>query len=404
MADIKSGKVKKTPPSGVSAGRYDFLSLAEAEPDLGVPADDGYILTSSAEGVRSWLTSSSLIGPTGPTGPQGPQGTSITFIGSVATVGNLPGSGNNLNDAYIVDADGDLYIWDGDSWNNVGQIVGPQGPTGPTGAASTVTGPSGAVGATGPTGAQGIQGVVGPTGATGPQGIQGVVGATGAQGIQGVTGPTGATGLTGATGPTGSQGIQGVTGPTGTQGIQGIVGPTGSTGPYGKVDVSAVTPPSSPYEGQLWFNSETIKTYAYYDNYWIEVGSSEIGTLYNRSFFSTSTGSLASSASENLTLQMFKSYVLLEVYSSHAAWIRLYTDGTSRTLDQTRDISEDPAPGSGVIAEIITTEAGTQKITPFVFGGNLDNPANTNTYLRITNLSGGTAAISVGFNLIRLEI
>lgn len=54
MANIKSGKVKKTPSTEVSPDRYEFLGLSEAEPDLGVPAENGYILTSSDEGVRSW--------------------------------------------------------------------------------------------------------------------------------------------------------------------------------------------------------------------------------------------------------------------------------------------------------------------------------------------------------------
>ncbi len=72
-------------------------------------------------------------GPTGPTGPEGPQGTSITFKGQVAAVEDLPVADNVVNDAYMVEADGDLYVWDGAAWSNVGPIVGPQGPTGPAG-------------------------------------------------------------------------------------------------------------------------------------------------------------------------------------------------------------------------------------------------------------------------------
>jgi hypothetical protein len=102
---------------------------------------------------------STVPGPTGPTGPTGAQGTSINILGSVATVGNLPASGNQ-NDAYIVQADGDLYVWDvvTDDWDNVGDIVGPQGDTGPAGA----TGPTGATGATGPTGPAGAASATAP--------------------------------------------------------------------------------------------------------------------------------------------------------------------------------------------------------------------------------------------------
>jgi hypothetical protein len=52
-------------------------------------------------------------GATGPTGPTGAQGTSIEFKGSVATFADLPPTGNQVNDSYLVQADGNLYIWDG---------------------------------------------------------------------------------------------------------------------------------------------------------------------------------------------------------------------------------------------------------------------------------------------------
>jgi hypothetical protein len=112
-------------------------------------------------------------GEIGPIGPTGPQGTSITVKGTVTTFSQLPLNGNTVNDAYIVQSDGNLYIWTGSSWISAGQIVGPTGsqgpvgplgPTGPTGAPSTVPGP---VGPTGPS-VTGPQGPIGPTGATGP--------------------------------------------------------------------------------------------------------------------------------------------------------------------------------------------------------------------------------------------
>jgi hypothetical protein len=111
-------------------------------------------------------------GPTGAAGPQGPQGTGINVVGSVATEGLLPSSGNTVNDGYIVQDVGDLFVWNGTSWINAGQIVGPEGPTGPTGPAVTgPTGPTGAastlLGPTGPTGPS-VTGPAGPTGATGP--------------------------------------------------------------------------------------------------------------------------------------------------------------------------------------------------------------------------------------------
>jgi len=143
-------------------------------------------------------------GSTGATGPQGPAGPGLVIKGSVPLVVNLPSSGNLIGDAYIVEGDGELYIWDGDSWDPVGEIVGATGATG-------LTGSTGFTGLTGPTGATGIQGSTGPTGATGNLGATGATGETGATGSQGATGETGATGVgaTGATGETGATGASG---------------------------------------------------------------------------------------------------------------------------------------------------------------------------------------------------
>jgi hypothetical protein len=127
---------------------------------------------------------STVTGPMGPTGATGPQGTSITLKGSVVNPSALPVGSNLVNDAYVVDSNGDLYVWSGSAWQSVGQIVGPpgdtgpQGPVGPTGAASTVIGPTGAQGDTGP------QGITGPTGANST-----VIGPTGPSGVISVTGP-----------------------------------------------------------------------------------------------------------------------------------------------------------------------------------------------------------------------
>jgi hypothetical protein len=62
MAKTVSGKVKKTPPSEVSPERYDFIELAETEPDLGVPSTDGYVLVSAADGTRSWANPAAIGG------------------------------------------------------------------------------------------------------------------------------------------------------------------------------------------------------------------------------------------------------------------------------------------------------------------------------------------------------
>jgi hypothetical protein len=216
-----TGVIFVRPTTGGHIDDIHDISISE-------PTNGDALVYNSTTGL--W-ENSQAVGPTGPTGPIGPEGTSINVVGSVATVGDLPATGNLQNDAYIVQADGDLYIWDivTEEWDNVGQIVGPQGATGEAGP----TGPQGETGPTGAIGPTGPQGDTGDTGATGPTGAQGEVGPTGATGDTGATGPTGATGDTGptgpqgevgATGPTGPQGDIGPTGPEGVQGIQGIQG------------------------------------------------------------------------------------------------------------------------------------------------------------------------------------
>jgi hypothetical protein len=133
-------------------------------------------------------------------------------------------------DAWVVEADGDLYVWTASAWDNVGQIVGPQGPQG-------IQGPKGDTGNIGSTGATGAQG---PQGTQGIQGAKGDTGATGAQGPQGLKGDTGATGATGARGPQGTQGIHGAQGPIG---FRGLVGDTGPAGPQGIPGIVVAMPP-----------------------------------------------------------------------------------------------------------------------------------------------------------------
>ncbi len=57
MTKLISGRVPKIPSANVRADRYEFLEISEAEPDLGLPPNSGYVLTSNIQGVRSWVNS-----------------------------------------------------------------------------------------------------------------------------------------------------------------------------------------------------------------------------------------------------------------------------------------------------------------------------------------------------------
>lgn len=228
---------------------------------------------SIVEGPTGPTGSIGFRGPTGPTGAPGLDGSGITILGTLNEVGDLPTTGNDPGDCYVID--GDLYAWDGTQFINVGQVQGPTGPTGPQGERgddSFIEGPPGPTGPTGPTGAAGtgydgvtididtysggtLIGVLNKVAAFIAGSVVRVINPTNpasyADGtiislepnglisisiffdqsngnlstfdnpkvtisaVQGSTGPTGLTGATGATGPTGLTGITGPTGPTG---------------------------------------------------------------------------------------------------------------------------------------------------------------------------------------------
>jgi hypothetical protein len=192
--------------------------------------------------------------------------------------------------------------------------------------------------------------------ATGPQGDIGLTGATGPQGINGASGATGAIGLAGATGPQGTPGIEGVNGLAGATGPQGDIGLTGATG----------------------------------------AGST-------RSTTTATATALASGSTATITSVGFKGYALYKIQTSHAAWVRIYTDEASRTSDSSRLENQDPLPGAGVIAEVITTGADTILLTPAAIGFNNEVPVTTNIPVAITNKSGDTNTIIVTMTILQIE-
>lgn len=110
-------------------------------------------------------------GPAGPQGKRGEDGKSVSVAGQVATYNDLPANltANDAGKGWLVEADGDLYVWSGAKFpaNGAGtDFRGPEGPTGPAG-------PQGERGPAGPEGKQGARGVQGPAGPQGEQGERG---------------------------------------------------------------------------------------------------------------------------------------------------------------------------------------------------------------------------------------
>ena len=126
--------------------------------------------------------------------------------------------------------------------------------------------------------------------------------------------------------------------------------------------------------------------------------------LTSRATANQTASNLADDASANMTIAAAKTYALLKIQTSHAAWVTLYTSSAARTADATRLEVTDPQPGSGVIAEIITTDGGTQSITPGTIGWNDDGTPSTNVYVKAVNKSGSTQNLTVTLHFVQLEV
>jgi len=209
------------------------LTWINAGPIVGASGGQGPRGYSGSRGVdgiiggAGYTGSRGNIGPSGASGmagATGPQGTGISVSGTKASLASLTGITGTPGQAYILSSNGHLAVWNGTTWQDVGQFSGPRGSTGEMG-------PEGASGEIGP---EGPPGPIGPSGMPGPSGI---AGAFGPKGATGATGPIGINGYTGSVGPSGPQGV----GATGNRGYAGSVGASGLAGSAAKIQTNIPT-------------------------------------------------------------------------------------------------------------------------------------------------------------------
>lgn len=74
--ELLSNRTQVVAPVNVTADRYTFLGLDQAEPNLGVAPTSAYVLATNEYGVRRWapFNDVGVVGPTGPTGATGATG------------------------------------------------------------------------------------------------------------------------------------------------------------------------------------------------------------------------------------------------------------------------------------------------------------------------------------------
>ena len=128
------------------------------------------------------------------------------------------------------------------------------------------------------------------------------------------------------------------------------------------------------------------------------------GGLTSRGTVTGSTSSIANGATANIAITGYKGYILYKINVTAAAWVRIYTDAASRTADASRLEGTDPAPGAGVIAEVITTGGQTILMSPGVFGFNNESSPTTDIPIAVTNKSGAPTSFTVTLTIVQLEV
>jgi hypothetical protein len=128
------------------------------------------------------------------------------------------------------------------------------------------------------------------------------------------------------------------------------------------------------------------------------------GSMASRASLAGTTSSLANGATGNLTIVGYKGYMLYKITTSAAAWVRVYVSTAARSSDASRAEGADPTPGSGVIAEVISTASQTILISPGAIGFSNETSPSTNISLAVTNKSGSTAAITITLTAVQLEV
>jgi hypothetical protein len=150
--------------------------------------------------------------------------------------------------------------------------------------------------------------------------------------------------------------------------------------------------------------SQTSNTGKYLTTNGSSVSWASVSGLNSRTTASATTGALSVGGTGNISITGFKTYALLSMSVGIPAWVRLYISADARTADAARLETEDPLPGSGIIAEAITTTNNQiVAFTPATIGFNGDNPAATTIYASVKNKGTGLATIQVTLTLLQLE-
>ena len=126
-------------------------------------------------------------------------------------------------------------------------------------------------------------------------------------------------------------------------------------------------------------------------------------TLPSSQNASVTTPVLAPGQTWTGTLQMSKSFILIQVTGSSFCRIELYGTKIAQTLDLSRPVTQGPSnTTSGIILDVALLTAKTWQVLDCV-GSNDDSTRSATIYVTITNLSTGAGALTASLLFVPEE-
>lgn len=106
----------------------------------------------------------------------------------------------------------------------------------------------------------------------------------------------------------------------------------------------------------------------------------------------------------SLDVPIAKAADIVSIATSVPAYVVMYSTAAHRTDDAFRSSGRDPQPGTGIMAEVLTTLLKpTIEMSPVPVFVNEDSPVTTTCYLKVQNLSGVTSDVTVTITFIKRE-
>jgi hypothetical protein len=166
-------------------------------------------------------------------------------------------------------------------------------------------------------------------------------------------------------------------------------------------------PNAGTYHGMFAHVHGTGKAYFAHSGQWVELANAaDVGSgggTPARNAAAGTTASIAQGIATDIDITGHKSYALMAIETSHAAWVTIYANNSVRVSDNSRTETTDPAPDSGIIAEVITTGAETVLISPGTIGYNFESTPTTNIPVKVRNKGNSAQAITVTLTILKLE-